>query len=52
MAATRLLRTLSALTTGGGVPAAGAERGVDSGHFAAHSDLVQLRHLASGHHSC
>ena len=26
-----------------------AERGVDSGHFAAHSDLAQLRHLASGH---
>ena len=26
-----------------------AEPGVDSGHFAAHSDLTQLRHLASGH---
>jgi Protein of unknown function (DUF2637) len=32
-------------------PAASAERGVDSGHFAAHSDLAQLRHLASGRHS-
>jgi hypothetical protein len=32
------------------VKGASAESGVDSGHFAAHSDLAQLRHLASGRH--
>ena len=31
-------------------PAASAESGVDSGHFAAHSDLAQLRYLAGGRH--